>query len=215
MVPLRMGTVEIKLASTLLCAAIGTISACTNADTPTSPVSERNGGQTDLSRVSIGGHEVVFNVDREDLTVGSAVFTAICFQRTANSEREAKQDCDIFRVNGVDQPGWYHTMEPTGLNTFMLTAKEIEFSSDHEAYLCLTVKPWFNEVSTEIDWYYYAEGADRYSMLSFCSVSEIPDWGWDNARVTQNRVQTLEEFKRRLAAPIEIHTSDRAIDSDD
>ena len=117
-----MGTMEIKFASTFLCAAIGTISllpsACTNANTPSSPVSERNGGQTHLSRVSIGGHEVVFKVDREDLTVGSAIFSMMCFQRTANSEQEAKQDCDIFTVDGVDQPGWYHTMEPTGLNTF-------------------------------------------------------------------------------------------------
>ena len=210
---------QIKFNSTFARAALSTVSllpvACTDANTPNSPVLERNDVDKDLSRVFIGSYEVVFNLDREDLTLASAVFTAIYFQKDTISQQPAEQhtytDCDIFRVNGVDQPGWSHTMQPTDLNTFTLTAKDIEFSVDREAYLCLTVKPWFNEIPNEYDWHYYAEGADRYSMLSYCSAAETPDWGWDSARVTQNRVQTLEEFKRRLAAPIEIHTSDREL----
>ncbi len=186
--------------------------ACTNSNAPGSPVSDGNDADENLSRVSIENHEVVFSLDREDLTIGSAVFSVICFQKAQNRANEQTfTDCDIFRVNGVDQPRLSHPMQPIDLNTFLLTAKDIEFSLDGEAYLCLTVKPWFNEIPNESDWHYYAEGNDRYSMLSYCSVDEIPDWGRDNVRVTQNRVQSLEEFKRRLSAPIEIYTSDRAL----
>ena len=210
-----------RFASMPVCVALSAISllpiACTDSNTPTSSSTLESGeADTDLLRVSVDSHEVVFSLDREDLTLKSAVFSASCFQRDVTTQEEAAgeafSDCDIFRINGEDRPGWHSTeLEPTGLNRFSLPATNIDFSPDDEAYICLTVKPWFSEIPNEFDWYYYAEGDDRYSALSFCSVADIPDWGWDNARITRNRVGSLEEFTGRLAAPIEVQTSDRPL----
>jgi hypothetical protein len=86
----------------------------------------------------------------------------------------------------------------------------IGFSAADDAYVCVSIGAVLNEVPKQFDAYYFT-GEDRYAILTYCSVETIPRWGWDNARVTNNRAATLEEFRARLAAPIRLPMADRPL----
>ena len=82
------------------------------------------------AELTLKKYEVEFAPSRNDLGFGQAVFTAMCLRKTTEAELNETQstftDCDTFRVNGVDQPGWYHPVGIKEVNHFVLSAQNIE-----------------------------------------------------------------------------------------
>jgi hypothetical protein len=84
-------------------------------------------------------------------------------------------------------------------NEFELPALKIEYSDNEPgAFLCMSVKAWFNEVSNFGDAMLYENLPDRYALLAWCSSPE------QRHRFDENRVATLSEFKEMLSKPFAI-----------
>jgi hypothetical protein len=140
--------------------------------------------------IELGRQTLNFAPTRDDLTVGCAVLPVVSSHRV--------------RVNGVEVEQWnYIYLKQVGRNQFELPALRIEFAPDgSETIGCLSVKVWFNEVTNYTDSDLYEHRDDRYALVSWCT--NPPELMKDTsykARFGENRVQTLSEFKERLAKP--------------
>ena len=140
--------------------------------------------------IELGPQTLNFTPTRDDLTVGCAVLPVVSSHRV--------------RVNGVEAEQWnYVYLKQVGKNQFELPALRIEFAPDGpETIGCLSVKVYFNEVTNQADSDLYEHRDDRYALLSWCTnpPESMKDTSY-KSRFTENRVQTLSEFRERLAKP--------------
>lgn len=170
-----------------------------------------------IRELSLTQQKVEFRPSRSDLTVGGAYFSVMCIRKATETEKKKTGNtfvqCDTFRMNGVEQSDWLnqHPIPATALNEVTLPSQKIEYSTAMGGYVCIAIHEWFNEIPNKVNVQYYAIEKDRYSVLSYCTVETIPDWGWDNARVTHNRVGTLDKFTETLSQTINIRNTDRPL----
>jgi hypothetical protein len=132
---------------------------------------------------------------RDDISVRSVVFSV------SGSDGLFHGETDGIRINGVVPKSSQLNLKQVGKNQFELPALKIEYSSQvFGGPLYLTLKVWFNEVSTE-DVFFYQDRQDRYALLTYCT-DEAEDPAMVNARWGANRAKTWKEFKEKLAAPL-------------
>jgi hypothetical protein len=182
-IPRQAGYVAILVA--LGCGALGC--AAENKRTAI-----RSGAATEPAGrvIELGRQTLNFTPTRDDLTVGCVLLPVVSSHRV--------------RVNGVEAERWnYIYLKQVGKNQFELPALRIEFAPDGPDTIgCLSVKVWFNEVTYWADSDLYEHRDDRYALLSWCT--NPPELMKDTSyksRFAENRVQTLDEFKQRLAKP--------------
>ena len=169
-----------------------------------------------------------FKPTRDDMTVGRVVFSILW------------STPDEVRLNGVRlDPAWTDvrltrardivvergsrarpnggmarisiSLDQLATNQFELPALKLESStSPRGGQLCLSLKAWFNEVSTQYDALYYENGVDRYALIAWCMNPHLlsPTVA---ARFTQNRVATAAEFSDTLATPFVIRLNQRPL----
>jgi hypothetical protein len=121
------------------------------------------------------------------------------------------------RVNGVEAKQWnYIYLKQVGKNQFELPALRIEFTPEGpETIGCVSVKILFNEVTNQADSDLYEHRDDRYALLSWCTnPPELMKDSMYKARFRQNRVQTLGEFKERLAQPVPLRLNQTPLNAD-
>jgi hypothetical protein len=153
--------------------------------------------------IELGPQTLSFTPTRDDLTVGCAVLPVV--------------SSHPVRVNGVEARQWnYLYLKQVGKNQFELPALRIEFAPDGpETIGCLSVKIWFNEVTNYTDSGLYEHRDDRYALVSWCT--NPPELMKDTsykARFGENRVQTLGEFKERLAKPFPLRMNQTPLRAD-
>jgi hypothetical protein len=89
----------------------------------------------------------------------------------------------------------------------------LEFSAPANiGILCISVKAWFNEVTTVYDSMFYQNTDDRYALVSWCTrpPESFPETQY-KARFGQNRVATVNEFKEILSRPFLIKLNQRPL----
>ncbi len=138
-----------------------------------------------------------FVPSRPDLSVG-IVWLTILSPDQDWTVRLAKAQIANFQDAGTYK---YLELKRVGDNRFELPSLKIEPASKGAGTVCLSVKAWFSEVASESDSLYWIDMADRYALLSFCTKDDERA----QARHSQNRVATLEEFRARLAKPFAIN----------
>jgi hypothetical protein len=150
-----------------------------------------------------------FRPSRPDISLDAAQVSVWCFRREGRSFTK----CDGFTINGVAQSeqSSYSFLDRTGPNRFRLSALKVEYAPAREAYACVTIHPLIDGIPNKVNALYYAEERDRYTMLSYCTVDAIPAWGWDNARVTWNRVPELGDFVQRLSHGLPVRLTQREL----
>jgi hypothetical protein len=153
--------------------------------------------------VDLGRQTLTFTPTRDDLTVGCAEVAVV--------------SSHPVRVNGVEAKEWnYIYLKQMGRNQFELPALRIEFARDGpETIGCLSVKILLNEVTAQADSDLYEHRDDRYALLSWCT--NPPELMKDTpykARFGQNRVQTLDEFKEKLAKPFPLRMKQTPLKAD-
>jgi hypothetical protein len=171
---------------------------------PISPAGASPSDQKHLPKViDLPRRTLIFQPTRDDLTVGCAEVAVV--------------SSHPVRVNGVEAKEWnYIYLKQVGRNQFELPALRIEFAPDGpEAIGCLSVKILFNEVTAQADSDLYEHRDDRYALLSWCT--KAPELMKDTpykARFGQNRVQTLDEFKEKLAKPFPLRMKPTPLKAD-
>jgi len=138
-----------------------------------------------------------------DVAVGELWIQIRCQRKAAGDRRFA--GCRGFAIDG-EAVDTVRTLElaPTSKNTFRLPEKRIRFEKTAGAHLCIAVRAIFAGVSHRTDYELFANPGDRYSLVSYCTVCEVPE-GSPNRRIfAANRVDSLEQLAERLARPIEI-----------
>jgi hypothetical protein len=144
---------------------------------------------------------LTFHPTRDDLSVGCVLLSMVGTQPA--------------RVNGVENGSRYAylCLRQVAKNQFELPAMKIEYSLDGpEPIFCMSVKVWFNEVTNQHDSDLYVNRDDRYSLVSWCtSPPELSSDTSYKARFGENRVQTFDEFKARLAEPFVLRMNQREI----
>jgi hypothetical protein len=153
--------------------------------------------------IELGPQTLNFTPTRDDLTVGCAVLPVV--------------SSHPVRVNGVEAKQWnYIYLKQVGKNQFELPALRIEFAPNGpETIGCLSVKIWFNEVTNYTDSALYEHRDDRYALVSWCTnPPELMKDTTYRARFGENRVQTLGEFKERLAKPFPLRMKQTPLRAD-
>jgi len=150
------------------------------------------------------------------ITIDRITFRINCHQKPSTQLLEG---CSGFKVNGKDV-GTYQVggkklnlyeydveTKKVDKNTFELPKQIIEFSTDRGGHLCILVKVFFAEVPHSKDWKLYYEPPDRYSLLSYCTVWELPKWVDDRFF---NRELTGHEFNAKLwnSIPVKLNKSE-------
>ncbi|HAV61659.1 MAG TPA: hypothetical protein DCY13_04750 [Verrucomicrobiales bacterium] len=164
-----------------------------------SPESERGPGV-----IEIPGRELTFVPSRDDITVARVTFSV------------ASSSPDSVKVNGARlDPAWlYLELTPVARNRFKLEPLRIEHpvKAAGTNLLCISVKAWFQEVTTQYDSMYYENLDDRYALISWCThPPESAGVSGFGSRFKQNRVETVEEFKEVLTKPIPIRLNKRPL----
>jgi hypothetical protein len=169
-----------------------------------------------------------FKPTREDVTVGHVVFSILWSTPdevrlngirldSAWTEIRLTRAGDIIveRGSGARPHGGMArilmSLDRVATNRFELPTVKLEASTTRpRGQLCLSLKAWFNEISTQYDALYYEKGEDRYALVAWCMNPALlsPSVA---ARFTQNRVATAAEFSDTLAKPFVIRLNDRPL----
>lgn len=88
---------------------------------------------------------------------------------------------------------------------FELPPTTIEF--DEGDHVCMSVKASFDHVTNQYDSLYYQNIDDRYALVSYCTTNRSEG----NARFSQNRVRTLEEFTAVMSRRFFIRLNQRSL----
>lgn len=152
----------------------------------------RSGAEEDPPRVIVLEERVIeFPVSRDDVTTGIAVFNILTPEKNW-SIAISPEGTGSLRTRG----DWNSVeLTPVGRNKLKLPKITITAKGEKAGPLCLGLKVWFNEITNVHDSPFYAKVPDRYSLVSWCSSRELHN----HSRFRQNRVETLTEFKARLA----------------
>jgi len=162
--------------------------------------------QQSIEVIEIPRQILTFQPTRADISVGKVTFTI------AASKPES------VRVNGhALDPAWLQIeLKNIARNQYELAPLNIEWPQNpgHEI-LCMSVKAWFQEVSTTYDSLFYQNTEDRYALISWCSMApeSFPTTQY-KSRFAQNRVMTVNEFKEALTKPFVIKLNDRPLDEE-
>ena len=149
--------------------------------------------------IMIGPHHPQIIINRPDLEVESIALNPLC----AQNRDEPYQTCEDFRVNG--DPTGYLEFKSTGQNEVTIPELRIQFSGRANEFFCLGFKVFFKGIPNQKDSKIYLDLDDRYSILSYCSVPNLPVWIAQNPRWTHKRVYSPELFSEVLAGPILLH----------
>lgn len=173
---------------------------------------------------------IVFEPTRNDVTVGSAVFS-LYFARPADlviNGQEADATWREIRIgpsgniivekrgaNRQSQEAWiYIRLSKAAENRFYFGPLNVELRErSSRALLCMSIKAWFTEIANEHDGPYYERLEDRYALASFCT--STPDQTSVIARFSQSRVATVGEFKETLGRPLVIRLNQRPLPGKD
>ena len=134
-----------------------------------------------------------FTPSRADLSVGIvwlSVLTPDDDWTVTLSEAERANFQDVGTLKYVE-------LKQVGTNRFELPPLKVEPRKNDSGPVCLSVKAWFNEVSSEYESLYWVNVADRYGLLTFCTREDARI----RARFKQHLVATLEEFRAGLGKP--------------
>jgi len=77
----------------------------------------------------------------------------------------------------------------------------IRFSAEKDEFFCIGMKVFFKGIPNQVDSTIYLDLDDRYSILSYCSISDLPDWVLRNSRWMHKRVYTFEDYSKILDGP--------------
>lgn len=171
--------------------------------------------------IELENQVIEFAPSRDDITVGRVFVQFHCIRLATDEEYEDNgnrefEKCYDFSINEENLAYHMETieLEEVEKNEFELGEKIIKFLNTNEGHFCMAVKVLFNEVSHRYDSDYYVNRGDRYSLLSFCTVEDQPDWGFNGYKFDQNRVETIEEFSRKLSNSIEITLNEKPLPED-
>ena len=164
-----------------------------------------------LQHVELREVDTQLTPSRPDVTVSTATVIVRCVRRAGVLGRA--EACADFEVDGVVAGGSlaYVALEPVGDGRFLLEAHQVNFSDTRDAFLCLALKAELNEVSNRCDSDFYTVRGDRYSLVSWCSVSPQPTWA-DPHIYQYNSVETLEEFLEAIEGGLDLHVKDGALE---
>lgn len=144
---------------------------------------------------------------RDDVTVKALWLQIRCLRKA--TERERKQSgqpyatCEGFTVDGEPvEYGVLLELPSHATSTVRLERHRIRFEERRGGHLCMALRAIFHQVSPRHDHSLYADPADRYSLLSFCTVEQQPDWAPGRYPFDQNRVETVQGFSEQLSQPI-------------
>lgn len=167
-----------------------------------SPEAGATGQDEKFDVIQLERQTFVFQPSRDDFTVGKVVFSVHCSRP------------EEVRVNGREPASWnYIYLARVGKNLFELAPLRIEIEKEPRGLLCMSLKVWFEEVTNQSDGLFYEKLDDRYALVAFCTRAEGPDWERAEPRFSQNRVESLEQFKAALSKPFELRLNQRPLDA--
>jgi protein-S-isoprenylcysteine O-methyltransferase Ste14 len=179
-------------------ALAGSLTSCVGAPPPDAP----GGAAASLTTIiEFPKQTLTFEPSRSDFTVGSVVFNVYAAVP------------GILRVNGTQPAHDWHAenLKQVGTNRFEVPPLRIEFERGQTNLVCLSVKAWFNEVPNQHDGLFYVNLDDRYALVSWCTRPPVEHPA--KSRFSQNRVETLEQFRERLQRPFVIQLNQHPLSS--
>ncbi|HMB54540.1 MAG TPA: hypothetical protein VKU40_14585 [Thermoanaerobaculia bacterium] len=163
----------------------------------------------DTVEIHLEGGTVELRPSRDDLEVAALWLQVRCLRQATAAERAASgfsyATCDGFTVDGTHREyGTLIELPAQARNRVRFEPLDLAFATDRGGHLCLALRAIFAGVSPRNDQPLYRRPADRYSLLSYCTVEEQPEWVDGRHTFEQNRVSTLAELRHALARPLAV-----------
>jgi hypothetical protein len=138
---------------------------------------------------------VTLQPSRDDLTVGAAILLLYTSH---------PQNISIETAQPMHGDINFIYLKQIGKNQFELPAITLDLpQNDPKAFLCLSLKLYFNEITNMYDSDIYEKRDDRYSMISYVQGTPEPV-PVGRFSFTQNKVPSLADFESFLSKPIPV-----------
>ncbi len=141
-------------------------------------------------RLEPGTFEITHN--RQDLKFEKLWLSSYCFNSDGTM---ATEDCMAITAHGKKVDGLIELIasasQPNTVATPQLT---INFHKGAGKFFCIGMKVLFEGFPNQCDDVLYIDHADRYSILAFCNVENLPGDLATNPRFSHRRARTWSEF---------------------
>lgn len=145
---------------------------------------------------------VRINHNRPDLNLEKLWLSTSCFNADGSW---AENDCASVEVNGQQPDGIIEFPADSNNKDQIPTPKiSIRYHENTGKIFCIGMKVLFYGYPNQTDYALYSDLKDRYSLLSFCTVTELPEALQNQPRVSHRRSDTWSEFVDRFLQPIDL-----------
>ena len=155
--------------------------------------------------VDAGGIQVVHN--RPDLRVEKLWISWSCFNQDGSW---AANDCVDVKAGGEPAGDLIAFQASSKVKDYVPTSRlDFQINAKSEKIFCVGLKVLFEGFPNQEDYVLYSDLRDRYSILSFCNIDELPEPMKEQPRVSHRRARDWAEFRARFAQPIELRLVER------